>query len=79
MGFIRIFLKEANKKADMEEPLIMTKGSTIHDVCNKLHRDFIDKFKFARLWGPSAKFDGQVFRKLNKGLADKDILELHMR
>ncbi len=79
MGFIRIFLKEVNKKPDMEEPLIMFKGCTIRDVCSKLHKDFISNFKYARLWGTSAKFDAQVIRKLDKVLSDKDILELHMR
>ena len=78
MELIRIFLKEVNKKADMEEPLIMFKGCTIRDVCLKLHRDFVDKFKFARVWGKGAKFDGQLFRKLDKELLDKDVLELHL-
>ena len=78
MGFIRVFLKEVNKQADMDEPLIMFKGSSIKDVCSKLHKDFITKFRYARLWGPSAKFDGQIFRKLDKVLGDKDVLELHM-
>lgn len=78
MNFIRIFLKEVNKKADMEEPLIMFKGCTIGDVCRKLHRDFVDKFRYARVWGRSAKFDAQVFRKLDKRLEDEDVLELHI-
>lgn len=78
MGFIRVFLKEVNEKPDMEEPLIMFKGCTIHDVCSKLHKDFVNKFKFARLWGKSAKFDGQTFRRLDKELMDEDILELHI-
>jgi len=79
MRFIRIFLKEVNKPADMEEPLIMFKDATINDVCLKLHRDFSDKFKFARVWGTSAKFDGQIFHKTGKVLEDKDVLELHMK
>jgi small GTP-binding protein len=79
MGFIRIFLKEVNKPADMEEPLIMFKGCTIRAVCEKLHRDFVDKFKFARVWGKSAKFDGQIFHKMDKELMDKDVLELHIK
>ena len=78
LGLISIFLKEVNKKADMEVPLIMFKGSTIRDVCNKLHKDFVTKFKFARVWGKSAKFDGQMFRKMDKVLLDNDVLELHM-
>ena len=78
LGLISIFLKETNKKADMEIPLIMFKNCTIRDVCNKLHKDFVTKFKFARVWGKSAKFDGQVFRKMDKVLLDGDVLELHM-
>lgn len=79
MGFISVFLKEVNKQPDLEEPLIMFKGCTIGDVCEKLHRDFVKKFRYARLWGKGAKFDGQVFRKLDKELKDGDILELHIR
>jgi len=79
LGLIRIFLKEVNKKADMEEPLIMFIDCTIEDVCSKLHKDFVKKFKFARVWGESAKFDGQIFHKMNKTLKDKDVLELHIR
>ena len=78
MGFIRIFLKEVNKHADMEEPMIIFDGSTIKDICLKLHKDFVDKFRFARIWGKSAKFSGQDFRRLDKVLSDEDILELHI-
>ena len=79
LKFIRLYLKEARKKADMKEPLIMFEGCTIKDVCEKLHKDFVTKFKFARLWGKSAKFDGQKFMKLGKELHDKDILEIHLK
>ncbi|MBD3248936.1 GTP-binding protein [Candidatus Woesearchaeota archaeon] len=79
MGFIRVYLKEVNKPADMEEPLIMFKGCNIKDVCSKLHKDFVNKFKFARVWGESAKFDGQMFKKMDKDLMDEDVLELHMK
>ena len=78
LGFISIFLKEVNKRADMEEPLIMFKGCTIRDVCSKLHKDFVDKFKFARVWGKSAKFGGQQFGITHK-LKDDDIVEIHMK
>ena len=79
MNFIRVFLKEVNKQPDMEEPLIMFKGCNIKDVCLKLHKDFVEKFKYARVWGKSAKFDGQVFRRLDKVLEDSDILEIHIK
>ena len=79
MNFIRIYLKEINKKADLEEPMIMKKGETLKDLCSKLHKDFVEKFQFAKIWGPSAKFDEQKFMKLTHKLADGDVVELHTK
>ncbi len=79
LNFMRIYLKEPGKKADMDGPLVTIAGSTIGDVCNKLHRDFQARFKFARVWGPSAKFPGQQFRKLDHRLQEGDVLEIHLQ
>ncbi len=78
LELINIYLKEVGKKADLKIPLIMNKGCTIRDVCSKLHQDFITKFKYARVWGKSAKFDGQMLRLKHK-LLDGDVVELHLR
>jgi len=78
LKLIRIYLKEVGKKADLKIPLIMNKDCKIRDVCSKLHRDFITKFKYARVWGNSAKFDGQMLRLEHK-LLDGDVVELHLR
>ncbi len=77
LDLIRLYCKEVGKKADLDVPLIMKRSSTIRDVCNKLHRDFVGRFKFARVWG-SSKFPGQ---KLSLGypLRDGDVVELHLR
>lgn len=78
LNLIRLYMKEPGKEPDLEEPLIIRKNSTIKDVCNKLHRDFVKKFKNARIWGKSAKFPGQR-QSLKHVLKDEDIVELHMR
>ena len=78
LEFIRVFTKEVNKKADMKEPLIVRRGTTVEGVCRKLHRDFITKFKFCRVYGKSAKFPGQKFM-LNHKLEDGDIVEIHTK
>ena len=78
MDFMRVFMKEPRKDADIKEPLIIKRNFTIGDVCNKLHKDFVKKFKFARVWGKSAKFPGQRLMT-NHILKDQDVLELHMR
>ncbi len=76
-GFIHIFMKEPNKEPDLEEPLIMRKGCTIEDVCNKIHRSFVKNFKYARVWGRSVKFPGQL-KGLKHKLSEGDIVELHI-
>ena len=78
LNVIRIFCKEVGKPADLDIPLIMFKGATIEDMCNKLHKDFVRKFKFARIWGKSAKFPGQK-QMLKHKLIDGDIVEIHIR
>jgi len=78
LDLIRIYLKEPTKPADMDVPLIVFRGSRVRDVCNKLHKDFVSKFRFARIWGPTAKFDGQKIMTKHK-LKDGDILEIHLR
>ncbi|MEK6939856.1 MAG: GTP-binding protein [Nanoarchaeota archaeon] len=78
MDFMRVCMKEPKKDADTEKPLIIKRGSTIGDVCNKLHKDFVKKFKFARVWGKSARHPAQKLG-LDHTLQDKDILEIHLR
>ncbi len=78
LNFARIYLKEVNKKPDMAIPLVVRAPATIETVCRKIHRDFVRKFRFAKIWGKSAKFPGQEFRKLDKKLTDEDILEIHL-
>jgi hypothetical protein len=75
LGFIRVYCKKQGDKADMDVPLILQKGNDLKDMCEKLHRDFVKRFRFARIWG-SSKFPGQAIRKLSYGLKDEDIVEL---
>jgi len=77
LDFIRLFTKEQGKKPDMNDPLILKKGATVRDVCRKLHKDFVLKFRFARVWGKSAKFPGQKLG-LDHHLLDNDIIEIHL-
>lgn len=78
MDFIRIYCKEVSKQADLGEPLILRNGDTIKRMCEKLHKDFVKKFKYARIWGPSVKYDGQKVIKLLHTLKDTDVVELHI-
>lgn len=78
LGFIRIYLKPRGMEADMEEPMIILESSTVGQVCDLLHRDFRRNFRFANVWGKSARFPGQVVG-INHLLLDEDILTIITR
>lgn len=75
LGFMRVYLKPVSGPADLEEPLIMRNGAKVEDVCRKLHREFYDKFRFARIWGTSVRHEAQRVG-LAHTLADEDILQI---
>jgi len=75
LGFIRVYLKPQSEDADLEEPLIIRKGSSVADVCTKLHRDFVHRFRYARIWGKSVRHPGQRVGLPHK-LKDGDILTI---
>ncbi len=58
LDLIRVYLKPQGEKGD-DEPMIIKSGSTVEDVCKKLHSDFVKNFRYARIWGPTAKFPKQ--------------------
>ena len=60
LDFISVFMKPQGDKADLDEPLVVRKGTTISEICQRLHRDFIRKFRYSQVWGSSAKFPGQT-------------------
>jgi len=75
LGFMRVFLKPQNGVADLEEPLIIRTGSTVADICRKLHRDFVSRFRYARVWGRSVKHPGQRVGLPHK-IRDSDVLSI---
>lgn len=79
LRLMRIYCKQIGKKADLDVPLIMKKGATLKDMCEKLHKDFVMKFKSAKIWGTSVRFPAQPVLKLTHIMQDKDVVELHMR
>jgi hypothetical protein len=55
---IRVFTRSRFEDAD-DVPLIVRFGTTVLEACGQIHRDLKADFKFARIWGPSAKHPGQ--------------------
>lgn len=78
LGFIRLYLRPRGGTTDFEEPLIILDGSTVGEVCDILHREFRNRFRFANIWGKSARFPGQIVG-INHKLMDEDILTIITR
>ena len=76
LDLIKVYTKQPGKKPDYP-PIALKKESAIRDLALHIHKDFIKKFRFARIWGSSARFPGQEVG-LNHRLYDDDIVELHM-
>jgi ribosome-interacting GTPase 1 len=74
---IRVYTKEPGKEPDMGTPFTLPFGSTMLDLAELIHKDFLSNLKYACIWG-SAKFDGQRVQK-DYVLYDKDIVEYHIK
>jgi uncharacterized protein len=78
LNIIRIYSKIPGKKAEMNAPFTLPRGSDVMDMARTVHKDFAHNLKFARIWSKeSDTYDGQRVNKSHL-LEDEDILELHM-
>lgn len=77
LNIIKVYTKEPGKKPSYP-PIALPKNSTIESLAKNIHKDFIKRFKFARVWGKSSKFKGMNYG-LNHILADDDIVEIHLK
>ncbi|MEM2726781.1 MAG: GTP-binding protein [Archaeoglobaceae archaeon] len=75
LDFVNIYLKPPGERV-AEKPMVLRKGARVEDVCRKLHKDFVEKFRYARVWGKSVKFEGQRVG-LEHVLSDGDILSIY--
>jgi hypothetical protein len=76
LGVVRVYSKLPGKKPDLETPFVLTKGSTTLDLAEKVHREFVSKLRFARLWR-GAEYNGIMVSK-EFVLEDRDVMELHL-
>jgi ribosome-interacting GTPase 1 len=76
LGIIRLYSKLPGKKPDLEVPFILDKGSTVIEAAERIHRDFLTKLRYAKLWRDGS-LNGMMVSK-DFALEDKDIIELHV-
>jgi len=78
LGLIRIYMDKPGRGVDYEEPLIVREGDTVDDALRKLGGTLDERFRFARVTGPSGQHDEQQVGRDHE-LADEDILRVVAR
>jgi ribosome-interacting GTPase 1 len=76
LNLMRVFSKPPGEEPDLTRPFVLEEGSTVEEFAAKVHRDFFDQLKSARIWG-SGSFDGQIVSR-DQVLRDGDIVELRI-
>ncbi|MHA1211583.1 MAG: GTPase [Candidatus Heimdallarchaeota archaeon] len=74
LNLIRVRSKEPNGDI-APKPIVIESGATVADVTKIIHTRFFEHFKQAKIYGPSAKFEGQSVG-LNHILKDGDVVEI---
>jgi len=68
-GLLRVYLR------DGEDPVALRPPVTVVDVADTIHHELGERCVGARIWGPSARFDGQRVGRAHL-LADGDTVEI---
>lgn len=74
LEIIRVYSKPPGQEPDRSAPFVLDKGSTVETFAAKVHRDFLETLKTARIWGEGV-YDGQMVGR-DHVLHDGDVVEL---
>ena len=75
LRIIRVYPKEPGEKKPSSKPLVIDEGATVIEAARKLHSKLYKEFRYARIWGPSAKYPGQRVGATHV-LKDGDVIEI---
>ncbi|KAI5246475.1 GTP-binding protein [Aureobasidium subglaciale] len=75
LRLIRVYTKRKGIDPDFSEALIVRGNSTIEDVCDAIHRNLKESFKYALVWGASAKHIPQRVG-LGHVVCDEDVVSI---
>eukprot|EP00019_Armaparvus_languidus_P008832 CAMPEP_0168593496 /NCGR_PEP_ID=MMETSP0420-20121227/8350_1 /TAXON_ID=498008 /ORGANISM="Pessonella sp." /LENGTH=360 /DNA_ID=CAMNT_0008629661 /DNA_START=47 /DNA_END=1126 /DNA_ORIENTATION=- len=73
MDLVRVYTKPKGQIPDYTSPVVLTKERcSVEDFCDQIHRNIKKSFKFANVWGSSAKHNPQRVG-LSHILEDEDV------
>ncbi|KAJ5619051.1 hypothetical protein N7510_003035 [Penicillium lagena] len=75
LRLMRLYTKRKGEEPGFDEALIVRSNSSIEDVCDQIHRTLKDTFKYALVWGASARHVPQRVG-LSHVVADEDVVSI---
>lgn len=78
MALVRVYTKKTGAKPDFESPVVLTSdrgGTTMEAFCRQIHNSLLREFKYALVWGTSAKHMPQRCG-LTHVLEDEDVVQI---
>lgn len=78
LNIIRIYTKKHGTRPDFVKPFVVKKNSTVEHICKRIHKDIAGRFKYALVWGRSAKHQPQRVG-ISHVLDDEDVLQIMLR
>jgi ribosome-interacting GTPase 1 len=76
LDIARVYTKEPNATHPSPDPFIIKKGTTVGELSRQIHSVLFRQFKYARVWGKSASYDGERVG-IGHVLSDGDIVQIH--
>jgi len=73
LNMIKVYTKEPGKPPE-KKPVALKAGSIIRDLGKEIHKDFVDRFRYAKVLRPKDKIK-EIRAGLNFMLKDNDIVE----
>ena len=74
LNIMRVYSKAPGKEPDKGAPFVLDIGTNVEEFAGKVHKDFAENLKSARVWG-SSDFEGQMVSR-DYVLQDGDVVEL---
>ena len=71
----RVYTKEPGNEP-AKEPIVSREGVTVGELAKIIHNDFYERFKYARIWGPAAKFPNERVG-IDRVLKDGTVIQLY--
>ncbi|KAK7686963.1 Ribosome-interacting GTPase 2 [Cerrena zonata] len=75
LGLIRLYTKRRGIAPNFDDPMVVRANSTILQVCDAVHRDMKNQFKYALVWGSSSKHSPQKCG-LQHPVHDEDVVQI---